>query len=124
MTPSYQTHNAPTGHGETPEWFARALCRGAPTDLWFPHRGEQATVNEARAICARCPVAPECRDHALDNRELFGIWGGTTELQRRRLRRKWRRTCTACGQVFIPAHSLTRHCPTCANTTRARSNQQ
>lgn len=89
MTPAHQTHNTPTDLGATPAWFVDAACRGAPTHIWYPHRGDDTT--EARAICARCPVIAECRDHAIDTRELFGIWGGTAERQRRTLRRALRR---------------------------------
>ena len=72
-------------------WQREAACRGLGASesraLFFPTRGE--SVDEARAICERCPVADECLDFALKN-GCVGVWGGTTERQRRRLRRNRR----------------------------------
>lgn len=41
----------------------------------------------ARAICATCPVIRECRQHAMAGPELYGVWGGLTEADRRRIGR-------------------------------------
>ena len=72
-------------------WQREAECRGLGATesraLFFPTRGE--SVDEARAICERCPVVDECLDFALKN-GCVGVWGGTTERQRRRLRRNRR----------------------------------
>lgn len=66
-------------------WVLRAACRGAPKpDLWFPARGE--STREAKAICRSCPVRDACLDYALENCEKFGIWGGYSERERRRMR--------------------------------------
>lgn len=69
---------------EPPPWAADALCHGA-TEVFFPPVG--GTGNRAKAICARCPVREECLEHALTKPEPFGIWGGTSENERRRMRR-------------------------------------
>jgi WhiB family redox-sensing transcriptional regulator len=66
------------------DWRSQAACRGLDTELFFPGRGEAAP--EAAAACASCPVRTECRTYAVESRQLFGIWGGTSERQRRRLR--------------------------------------
>jgi WhiB family redox-sensing transcriptional regulator len=67
-------------------WVKRAACRGTPDpDLWFPARGE--STSRAKAICRGCPVRVECLEHALANCERFGVWGATSERERRRLRR-------------------------------------
>ena len=66
-------------------WRARAACRGEDPDLFFPHRGEDTSV--PAAICARCPVTVECLDYAIDAHEKFGMWGGASERERRRIRR-------------------------------------
>lgn len=69
-----------------PSWFDEALCRGAGHHLFFPDQGDMHGARDARAICARCPVRSECLAHAMTFEEHFGIWGGTNERDRRRLR--------------------------------------
>lgn len=66
-------------------WRARAACRGDDPEIFFPHRGEGVSIPQA--ICARCPVTAQCLEYALDAGEHFGIWGGASERERRRLRR-------------------------------------
>lgn len=69
------------------DWADHAACRGADTELFFPHSGETTKIREAKAICATCPVWPECRQDGIDGGESRGgIWGGLTETDRRRLR--------------------------------------
>lgn len=68
-----------------PEWTRDALCAQVDQDLWFPENG--GSTREAKSICARCPTRPECLEFALDNAERFGIWGGFSERERRRLLR-------------------------------------
>jgi WhiB family redox-sensing transcriptional regulator len=60
-------------------------CRTADLSLFFPPAGESAA--EARAICSTCPAQPECLAFALSVPTLSGIWGGTSGLERQRLRR-------------------------------------
>lgn len=70
-------------------WQREAACRGLglgeSQTIFFPSRGE--SVEDARAICEGCPVAAECLDFALEH-HCIGVWGGTTERQRRQLRRR------------------------------------
>lgn len=68
-----------------PKFWDRAACRGAGVDRWFPTQG--ANYRPAKRICADCPVKQECLDYALDHEIRHGVWGGTTEAKRRRLRR-------------------------------------
>jgi WhiB family redox-sensing transcriptional regulator len=78
-----------TGHArEDRSWQDRANCLGVDPDLFFPGRGE--STQEAKAICAGCVVRDECLEQALARPEKFGIWGGTSERERRRLRRERR----------------------------------
>lgn len=63
----------------------QGACRGLDPDLFFPERGE--SVDHARAVCAECPVADACLDWALRH-ERLGIWAGTSERQRRQMRRQ------------------------------------
>jgi WhiB family redox-sensing transcriptional regulator len=73
-------------------WAQHAACRQPGTDpeLFFPvsESGPAARqIAAAKAVCARCPAAAECRDWALRAGEPAGIWGGTTPEERRALRR-------------------------------------
>lgn len=67
-------------------WQDYGNCRGADADLFFPERG--ASTRRAKAICDSCEVRDRCLDYALDNGEKFGIWGGLSERERRRVRRE------------------------------------
>jgi len=72
--------------GKVPgEWADRGACVGKPPEWFFPERGQ--AFNEAKALCGSCPVQPECLEHAVRNGEKFGIWGGRSERQRRKIRR-------------------------------------
>lgn len=67
-------------------WMVRARCLDADPDAFFPEKG--GSTREAKRICAQCPVREECLEFSLENRERFGIWGGMSQRERRRLRRK------------------------------------
>jgi WhiB family redox-sensing transcriptional regulator len=67
-------------------WQERANCLGVDPDLFFPERG--ASTREAKAVCRGCEVRGECLEYALDHGEKFGIWGGLSERERRRVRRQ------------------------------------
>lgn len=68
-------------------WQQRSACAkpGVDPEIFYPDRG--GSSSEARAICSRCPVRAECLEYALEEREPFGIWGGTSERERRVLLR-------------------------------------
>lgn len=66
-------------------WQLYANCLGVDPDLFFPERG--ASTKEAKAVCRACVVREDCLEYALENSEKFGIWGGLSERERRRLRR-------------------------------------
>jgi WhiB family redox-sensing transcriptional regulator len=67
-------------------WQSRANCMGVDPDLFFPERG--ASTREAKEVCRGCVVREDCLEYALANGEKFGIWGGLSERERRRLRRQ------------------------------------
>ncbi|MBI3213503.1 MAG: WhiB family transcriptional regulator [Mycobacterium sp.] len=73
--------------GETAdnEWQERALCAQTDPEAFFPEKG--GSTREAKRICLGCEVRDECLDYALANDERFGIWGGLSERERRRLKR-------------------------------------
>ena len=66
-------------------WQAEARCLEADPEIFFPERGGSSRA--ARAVCRDCTVRDECLRYALANREQFGIWGGTSERERRKLRK-------------------------------------
>jgi WhiB family redox-sensing transcriptional regulator len=71
---------------ELPEpepWVGDALCAQTDPDIFFPEKG--GSTLSAKQVCASCPVREECLDYALRMDERFGIWGGTSERQRRKL---------------------------------------
>lgn len=70
---------------EDADWMAEAACRGVPPEVFFPPMGRNA--GKAYNICGRCPVRDDCLGYALRWRIRYGIWGGTTERQRRCLNR-------------------------------------
>jgi WhiB family transcriptional regulator, redox-sensing transcriptional regulator len=70
---------------EDRSWQDQANCLGVDPDLFFPERG--ASTREAKEVCRGCVVREECLEYALSHGEKFGIWGGLSERERRRLRR-------------------------------------
>ena len=66
-------------------WATFASCKDHPELTFFPQTKTEEAA--ALAVCAVCPVRDECLDHALETNERFGVWGGTTEKQRRKLAR-------------------------------------
>ena len=71
---------------EPKTWWDFANCLGVEPDLFFPERG--ASTKEAKEVCRGCVVRDDCLEYALDHGEKFGIWGGMSERERRRLRRQ------------------------------------
>jgi WhiB family redox-sensing transcriptional regulator len=66
-------------------WQREAACLGQ-TELFYPTRGEDLEI--PKALCRECYVRPQCLDYALTKPENFGIWGGLSERERKRLRRR------------------------------------
>ena len=73
------------GRAPAPDWKDRALCAETDPEAFFPEKG--GSTREAKRICSGCEVRAECLEYALANDERFGIWGGLSERERRRLRR-------------------------------------
>jgi hypothetical protein len=78
-----------------PASLADATCKGEDLGLFFGPDAEFVTARrereaKAKAICARCPVRPDCLAYALDTGEAYGIWGGLNEDERRALLRQRR----------------------------------
>jgi WhiB family redox-sensing transcriptional regulator len=72
------------------DWRMRSACLNADPDLFFPISATSAAapqVARAKTICAGCPVRSACLGFAMAHRDLMGIWGGTTDEERRKTRR-------------------------------------
>ncbi len=71
---------------DSSDWRDAALCAQTDPEAFFPEKGGSA--DEARKVCANCDVSEECLKYAFNNNELYGVWGGLTERERRKLRRR------------------------------------
>lgn len=67
------------------DWQRDALCAQTDPELFFPEKGMPA--HKARTVCMACEVRPQCLEFALTTGQVYGVWGGYTEQQRRLLRR-------------------------------------
>jgi WhiB family redox-sensing transcriptional regulator len=67
-------------------WWDRARCTETDPEAFFPEFGE--STKGAEKVCAGCEVRAECLEFALDNDELYGVWGGVPEFERRELRQE------------------------------------
>ena len=76
----------PMAETEELSWQERALCAETDPESFFPEKG--GSTREAKRICSTCEVRRECLEYALENDERFGIWGGLSERERRRIRRQ------------------------------------
>lgn len=72
------------------DWRHRAACRDEDPELFFPVGAAgpvpQRDIDRARAVCARCPVREQCLQWATDSGEDFGVWGGHSDSERRKLK--------------------------------------
>ena len=67
-------------------WQAEALCAQTDPEAFFPEKG--GSTRDAKKVCGSCAVRAQCLGYALENDERFGIWGGLSERERRRLRKR------------------------------------
>ncbi len=67
-------------------WQERALCAQTDPEAFFPEKG--GSTREAKKVCLGCEVRAECLEYALANDERFGIWGGLSERERRKLKKR------------------------------------
>ena len=66
-------------------WQERALCAQTDPESFFPEKG--GSTREAKKVCTGCDVKGDCLEYALAHDERFGIWGGLSERERRRLKK-------------------------------------
>lgn len=86
---------ATTAPGDITDWRSLAACMTADPELFFPISSAGPAldqVEQAKAICAGCQVQHACLDFALSTGQVHGVWGGTTEDERQRLRHRARRS--------------------------------
>lgn len=76
----------PWGEEAERDWQERALCSQTDPEAFFPEKG--GSTREAKKICTGCEVRAECLEYALAHDERFGIWGGLSERERRKLRKR------------------------------------
>ncbi|MGL5864956.1 MAG: WhiB family transcriptional regulator [Dermatophilaceae bacterium] len=67
-------------------WQGRSLCAQTDPEAFFPEKG--GSTREAKRVCVGCEVRSECLEYALANDERFGIWGGMSERERRKLKKR------------------------------------
>jgi WhiB family transcriptional regulator, redox-sensing transcriptional regulator len=90
------------------DWREVAACRDADPDLFFPLGTARPAVRQieaAKQICRTCPAAAKCLAWALEHSPTDGVWGGTTEEERRALRRQAKRTTVDASQGGNDGHS-------------------
>lgn len=124
--------------GGFPEWMDDGLCHQTDPEAFFPEKG--GSTREAKSICARCPVEAECLDYALSNDERFGIWGGLSERERRKVKKALqaeagieRFPCPRCDEEFDTSAAVAVHershdrapaedlpCPHCTHVGKGR----
>jgi len=78
-------------------WQDQALCAQTDPEAFFPEKG--GSTREAKRVCRSCEVRAECLEYALENDERFGIWGGMSERERRRLKREAVLSHRSAGQT-------------------------
>ena len=78
--------------GLVPEWHKDALCREIGGDVFFPESSEAGDTSDprelvyaAKRICRLCDVQAQCLEYALQTREPYGVWGGRSAKERRRM---------------------------------------
>jgi WhiB family transcriptional regulator, redox-sensing transcriptional regulator len=92
--------------GNAAGWRAAAACLSADPDLFFPISATgpaEKQIARAKRICAGCAVRRPCLEFALDQGQMYGIWGGTTPEDRRRDRRRRRRAVVAAQKRSVAA---------------------
>ena len=90
----------------TDRWRVHASCRDVDPDLFFPvgTTGQALDqIDAARQVCAACPVRTECLEYALSTNQDSGVWGGTSEEERRSLRRQWLRAKRSAMAAAVSA---------------------
>lgn len=86
---------------EARKWVHRAACKDTDTSVFYQPQGNHA--DEAKKICAKCPVRKECLDYAIHNCERFGIWGGLSTNERKQYKRDQRKKRKSASPSAYPS---------------------
>lgn len=86
VTPGALPDRDPLTLTNSEPWMVDGLCAQTDPEAFFPDKG--GTTKPAKAICHGCPVTEECLTYALDSDQRFGIWGGHSERERRKLKKR------------------------------------
>ena len=81
-----QGFDSPSTTSNPLAWQSDSLCAQTDPEAFFPEKG--GSTRDAKKICASCEVRSQCLEYALANDERFGIWGGLSERERRKLRKR------------------------------------
>jgi WhiB family redox-sensing transcriptional regulator len=82
--PSLSIGPAPEWNSASRDWREEGICSTVDPEIFFPPRG--ASTVYAKKVCRGCPVKDRCLATALENDERFGIWGGYSERERRKMK--------------------------------------
>ena len=85
LVTNFELNDATEGEADLP-WQERALCAQTDPEAFFPEKG--GSTREAKKVCVGCDVRSECLEYALAKDERFGIWGGLSERERRKLKKQ------------------------------------
>jgi WhiB family redox-sensing transcriptional regulator len=102
-----------------PDWYTQAKCLGScghnNANLFFADHQHNGQVNEAKSVClgthpdfpGQCPVLDQCLDYALNNGEKWGVWGGCSERERRRIKRERHREAALNAGKIVSINTAT-----------------
>ncbi len=105
------------------EWRVESSCKDTDPDLFFPVGTTGPAIEQieaAKAVCGICPVQSQCLEFALATNQDSGVWGGTSEDERRRLRRQWLARQRRAQLARRPPSEL-RSAPSCARQSVLRA---
>ena len=92
LLPNTETETQP--EAAIANWRNEANCLGSDPDTFFPESKDKRYAKDALAVCRKCEVKDDCLDHAIENDEKYGIWGGMTPEARKKLSRRSTNTQT------------------------------
>lgn len=98
------------------DWRADALCTQVDPETFFPE-GKGASTHEAKKICCRCEVRAQCLADALEREDRFGVHGGMSERERRKLSKAGWKLGDPLPEVRFPNSARIEQCPQCGKWT-------